>query len=251
MRIEELMVQIKRQESPSTRWINRFLRGVLKTSLPAPKSVFMPLFYLHHASSNTWDFIKGALYSQPMFRARCESCGHGLTLLGDMPHIEGDLRIWVGEHCGILGKNTYIASRVFDNPSLRVGDHSFLGFGVEIVVAKQVRIGNHVLIAGNCFITDNPGHPTDPIKRRDQPVDKERIQVVTIEDDVWLGSRSIVLPGTHIGHGSIIGAGAVVSKTIPPYSLVIGNPGQVIRSIYGQDRDSFRDELQLPIVKKS
>jgi acetyltransferase-like isoleucine patch superfamily enzyme len=51
-----------------------------------------------------------------------------------------------------------------------------------------------------------------------------------IEDDVWVGARAIILPGVTIGHGSVIGAGAVVAKSVPPYSIVVGNPGRVVRS---------------------
>ena len=51
---------------------------------------------------------------------------------------------------------------------------------------------------------------------------------VVIEDDIWIGARVIILSGTHIGKGSIISAGSVVSSKIPPYSIVVGNPGRVI-----------------------
>lgn len=53
---------------------------------------------------------------------------------------------------------------------------------------------------------------------------------VIIEDDVWIGSRVTILPGVRIGTGSIIGASAVVSKDIPPYSTAVGNPAQVVKS---------------------
>jgi tetrahydrodipicolinate N-succinyltransferase len=60
---------------------------------------------------------------------------------------------------------------------------------------------------------------------------KTRVEKTVIEDDVFVGANAVVLPGTHIGKGSIIGAGAVVSKTIPPYSVVAGNPARVIMSV--------------------
>ena len=53
---------------------------------------------------------------------------------------------------------------------------------------------------------------------------------IIIEDDVWLGSRVIVLPGVTIGKGSIIGAGTVLTKSVPPYSIVAGNPGKIVRN---------------------
>ncbi len=53
---------------------------------------------------------------------------------------------------------------------------------------------------------------------------------VVIEDDVWIGTRAIILPGVRVGAGSIIGAGAVVTKSVPPYSIVAGNPARVVKS---------------------
>jgi maltose O-acetyltransferase len=56
---------------------------------------------------------------------------------------------------------------------------------------------------------------------------------VIIEDDVWLGERVIILPGVTIGKGSIIGAGAVVAKNVPPYSIAVGNPALVVKKRSG------------------
>ncbi len=53
---------------------------------------------------------------------------------------------------------------------------------------------------------------------------------VTIEDDVWIGTRVIILPGLTIGRGSILGAGTVVTKDIPPFSVVVGNPGRIVKN---------------------
>ncbi|MEN6551326.1 MAG: DapH/DapD/GlmU-related protein [Methanobacterium sp.] len=54
---------------------------------------------------------------------------------------------------------------------------------------------------------------------------------VIVEDHVWIGARVIVLPGVTIGKGSIVGAGAVVSKNVPPYSVAVGNPARVVKSL--------------------
>jgi maltose O-acetyltransferase len=54
-------------------------------------------------------------------------------------------------------------------------------------------------------------------------------QPVVIEDDVWLGARVIILPGIRVGHGAVIGAGAIVTKDVPPFAICVGNPARVIR----------------------
>ena len=56
------------------------------------------------------------------------------------------------------------------------------------------------------------------------------IRPVIIEDDVWIGARVIILPGVTIGTGSVIGAGAVISKSIPPYSVAVGNPARIVKN---------------------
>tara|TARA_R110002020_G_scaffold10961_3_gene41566 strand:- start:6502 stop:6852 length:351 start_codon:yes stop_codon:yes gene_type:complete len=76
----------------------------------------------------------------------------------------------------------------------------------------------------------------------DRPI--EQIPCV-IEDDVWIGHNAIILPGaSRIGRGSAIGAGAVVTKDIPPYSIVAGNPGRVIRQRFSDKRISELEDLK-------
>lgn len=239
MIIETLMVKIKRQETPTAKLFYNLGRKVLRAELPAPKGLYQPLYYCGVAI----DYLhrKGLSFflHQPMFRSRCTSCGRNLMLDTGVPYITGDLHIHVGDNCIINGSNAFIAGKVFDAPTLIIEDGSFIGHGVEIVVAKKVSIGKHALIAGGCFITDNPGHPMDATRRRTEPVERERVRPVVIEDDVWLGLRCIVLPGTVIGTGSVIGAGSVVSGVLPPFSLAVGNPAQIIRNIKDEDRNQL------------
>jgi acetyltransferase-like isoleucine patch superfamily enzyme len=88
-----------------------------------------------------------------------------------------------------------------------------------------------VKIADLCFICDNSGHPLDSLKRREKGVDLEDIRPVVIEDDVWLASRVIVLPGVRIGRGSVVGAGSVVTKDVPAFCLAAGNPARALGTL--------------------
>ncbi len=109
----------------------------------------------------------------------------------------------------VLGDNVYI------------GPHCILGAGGFLCIGNNVTLGAHVdLLAEN--------HRFDDVNR---PINQQGVtrRGITIEDDCWIGNRVIVLDGVTIGRGSVIGAGAVVTKDVPPYSVAAGNPARVLR----------------------
>jgi acetyltransferase-like isoleucine patch superfamily enzyme len=107
--------------------------------------------------------------------------------------------------------------------------------GCTITAATSVTIGNHVLLGSGCLITDSDLHPVDPEDRRAGYGGASR--PIVIEDDVFIGARAIILKGVTIGKGCVVGAGAVVSKSVPPYSVVVGNPAKVV----GDSRRNYKD----------
>jgi acetyltransferase-like isoleucine patch superfamily enzyme len=108
---------------------------------------------------------------------------------------------------------------------LHIGDFSFLGRGCEIDVSVSVTIGAHTLLAPGVFITDHAHRHARNARLDEQG---NRNAPVVIGDDVWLGAGSIVLPGVTIGDGAIIGAGAVVTHDVEPYTIVAGVPARPI-----------------------
>jgi len=102
--------------------------------------------------------------------------------------------------------------------------------GTAIHAWKSIRIGKKCLIAANCQIMDASGHELclDDPERRVRSKDCPR--PVVIEDAVWIGANSIILPGVTIGRGSVIGSGSVVTGDIPPMVLAAGNPARVVCS---------------------
>jgi maltose O-acetyltransferase len=116
-----------------------------------------------------------------------------------------------------------------NNPAMvTVGDNCYLGDGVQMYPwNERITIGNNVLIAaGVRMITRKHGY-TD----LDRPISEQGYNnaPIIIEDDVWIGFQVVILPGVRIGRGSIIGANAVVSRDVEPYSIVGGVPARLIR----------------------
>jgi len=109
------------------------------------------------------------------------------------------------------------------NAKLSMGSKVFLNNRVHISCSEKIEIGTHVDIADECLIIDNDFHGVG-----DNPPKKAPI---VIEDNVWLATRVIVLKGVTIGKGSVIAAGSIVLKSIPPNSFAAGVPAKVIRSI--------------------
>lgn len=107
-----------------------------------------------------------------------------------------------------------------------------------IRIQEKLTIGNHVNIGGNCTIYDTDAHPIDYLARRggkiinlNDPNTTVQCAPVTIEDDVWIGANCIILKGVTIGARSVIGAGSVVTKSIPADCIAAGNPCKVIKSL--------------------
>lgn len=127
------------------------------------------------------------------------------------------------EHCG---EDVNIEKNADFDASVSLGDHS--GLGINCYVGPKTVIGNNVMMGPNAKIYTR-NHATN---RTDIPMCQQGfkpIAPVVIEDDVWICESVIILPGSHIGKGVILGAGSVVRGDIPDYAVVIGNPGQIIR----------------------
>lgn len=133
-------------------------------------------------------------------------------------------KISIGENCFIhqssmimtYGGDITLGNNVSVNPYTILYGHGGL------------KIGNFVRIAAHTVIIPSNHN----FERTDIPIFRQghTSKGITIEDDVWIGTHVTILDGVKIGQGSIIGAGAVVNKDIPPYSIVVGNPGKVIRN---------------------
>ncbi len=116
-------------------------------------------------------------------------------------------------------------------PSTRVIIGAQFGMtGGTICAEESITIGDRVTVGANSTIIDTDFHPLDPAQRIAQPTDGATAPVV-IENDVFIGMNTLILKGVHIGVGSVIGAGSVVTRDIPPGVIAAGNPARVIKTL--------------------
>lgn len=104
---------------------------------------------------------------------------------------------------------------------ISIGDHTFINYGSSITAYQQVKIGSRCLLGHHLLIVD----------KNTYGLEQPEADPVTIEDHVWIGAHTIILPGVRIGRNSAIGAGSVVTRDIPANCLAVGNPARVVRQI--------------------
>lgn len=112
-----------------------------------------------------------------------------------------------------------------DRAEIKIGKSVFVGFNCEFDITAKLVIGDHVLIAPGCFITDhNHRHAANKL------ISEQGCEsaAVILEDDVWLGAHVVVLPGLTIGRGAIVAAGSVVNRDVESMSIVAGVPARPI-----------------------
>lgn len=127
----------------------------------------------------------------------------------------------------IIGQHTRISGG--GSGKVHIGENVLIDDFTFIMAHEKISIGKNVTIASFCFITDfNHQYKKKNVSVLHQGYDTKP---VTIKNNVWIGTHVIILPGVTIGEGSVVGAGAVVTHTIPDNSIAVGNPAKVIKKI--------------------
>ncbi|OAT39235.1 sugar O-acetyltransferase [Proteus myxofaciens] len=135
---------------------------------------------------------------------------------------------------GKTGANVYIEPPFHCDYGklIEVGEDFYANFNLTILDCAPVKIGHNVMCAPNVSIL-TATHPIDPDIRNSE---FEYALPITIGNNVWLGASCMILPGVIIGDNCVIGAGSVVTKSIPANSVAVGNPCRVIRQISEKDK---------------
>lgn len=157
------------------------------------------------------------------FLHKCVKAGSNLTVQGPIV-CHGGGQIAIGDHLVVRAtQHLPVEMFVASSATLEIGDSVFLNQGVRISCSQKITIGNNCLIADECVLLDNDFHSKSG--------ETVKVAQITIEHNVWLAMRVIVLPGVTIGCGSCIGAGSVVTHSIPAGSFAAGAPARVIHAI--------------------
>ena len=150
-------------------------------------------------------------------------------------------RISIGEESLIEG--SLVCER--DGAALFIGRHTFIGSNTILASASSITVGDDVLISSGCRILDHNSHAVAWYHRQHDAREwyhgrKDWTHVPTapvhIRDKAWIGLNVILLKGVEIGEGAVVGAGAVVTKTVPSYTVVAGNPARVLRELTLEER---------------
>eukprot|EP00644_Phytophthora_capsici_P003552 jgi/Phyca11/549221/estExt2_Genewise1Plus.C_PHYCAscaffold_310359 len=132
---------------------------------------------------------------------------------------------------GAKGKKCFIESPFHCDYgyNIRLGDDVYMNMNFDCVFLDgcPITIGDRVMLAPNVQLY-TASHPLDPEERSSG---LEIGKPITIEDDVWIGGNTTVVPGVTIGRGAVIGAGSVVTKNVPPMCVYAGNPAKFIKKI--------------------
>lgn len=144
-----------------------------------------------------------------------------------------------------IGSHVFLDCSLFTmgGGTIRIGSDSWIGGAgsTAIGAVESVVIGSNAIISNHVHIYDNNNHPTDPSKRLAMTRGEHAgglwqwteasSSPVTIGDNVWIGEFSMILKGVTVGEGSVVAAHSVVTKDVPPYSVVAGNPARVVKEL--------------------
>lgn len=149
------------------------------------------------------------------------------TRLWGRPAIHNQGKLVIGDRVRLLSTPATLQIDVAPGAELTIGDRVFINYGCSIGATLNISIGARTLFGPHVIVMDNDFHTLDPDRRDETPPSKP----IVIGENVWLCARAIVLRGVTIGEGSVIGAGSVVSRDIPPRVLAAGSPIKIIRSL--------------------
>lgn len=186
-------------------------------------------YVLRTALRNPSELVRLARVALTTFKFRyLKRCVGPGSIVGERTVFINSANITFGSGC-LIQDRVYIRAGAKGNVS--VGDGAAINSFVQIFGHGGVTIGEHTQIGPSTVVTTT-GHDyqAEDLDRNYSPIN--------IGQRVWIGSNATILPGVSIGDHSVVGAGAVVTRDIPPYSVAVGIPARVVKSLEGQETSS-------------
>lgn len=152
----------------------------------------------------------------------------GPEIVGRWPGFHNEGSAVIGAKCLFRAPRIPQQIAVLNGAVLRIGRNAFFNEGVNICASVSVTIGDHAKIGDMVYIYDTDFHEVSP----DAGVRKAKVE---IGNNVWIGANSMILAGASIGDHSVIGAGSIVTGSIPPRCVAAGRPARVIRTFDAPD----------------
>ena len=174
---------------------------------------------------HTWEDVQAVLRARWYLR-KANYVGPRVRVWG-RPSVENAGTITIGELTKLISSIATLELAAGPGATLEIGERVFINYGCSFGATQLIRIGPRCAIGSHAIIIDNDFHRVEPERRYEVPPSAP----IILEENVWLGARVIVLRGVTIGAHSVIGAGSVVTRDIPPRSVAVGLPARVIKSI--------------------
>lgn len=168
------------------------------------------------------------------------SMGPGSIVSGVVDKRGVDSKMSIGENCLIAGK----LITETNESKIIIGNNVYVGGETIIDCTLEVSIEDNVLISYQCVFADSDNHSTKlSIRKNDLSDWKNKYHdwnttkrsPLRVCQGAWIGMRTIVLKGVTIGEGAIVGAGSVVTKDVPPFTIAAGNPAKIIRKLTDEE----------------
>lgn len=182
-------------------------------------------------------------YTEHFLVPAFDEVGPGLAVTSprDIEIWGGNIRVGACAHIhASRGNPTRLCTWTTDGREgrLTIGDYVLISPGTQIIASESISIGSNTMFASGCYVSDSDWHDT-----YDRTRELDKHAPIVIGENCWLGVRVIVGKGVTIGDNSIIGAGSVVTRDIPPNCIAAGNPARVVRELDATRPMRKRSEL--------
>ena len=226
-----LLLKIRRGETPFYRRLRSIGAAAQSSALPVPgflRPVLRLVYHALHGFAAVLRWASAFFFCTPLFTARCECVGKRLRV-ARLPFVVGHARIRIGSNVFFCGKTSIHSGRIFDDPTLMIGDRVVIGHGVVFMVNKEIVLEDDVMIAGGCALADSDAHPRDPeLRAQHLPPTREDVKPIRIRRGAWISGGAQIRKGVTVGEGAIVGVNSVVLADVPAHCIVMGNPARVI-----------------------